>query len=353
MFLKHQEFKTKAQENISSLNKQLQQAQQDAKTAREQFEAYREEMKDFESRLEELTVDKELAEARCEELTEELDQMKDKHEEVKLELDVLKGEIELNGKDGAAATFQSKQTEKEIEHLKGALIKLRDVNVQDKTELNALRKQSEESINKLKQLTKELESVKSENKSLLAEISELKDQVTASLGSVQMTETLIEKNLDQEETIAKLREELADADAMNDLNNQLIEEAHALEEKLREDLDLRDSRLRENERQIESLKYNIADHERTLLKFRELVKQQQNENDGLSRRLKSKEEEIQQIQQQQQSNNLSGGGLSSSGGSMAMFDFKKKFIDAQFVSKQIENECNKIELTSSKKYTRP
>ena len=80
-------------------------------------------MSDYESRIEEMTVDKELAEARCEEIQEEMNKLNDKYEEAKLELDVLKSEIELNGPEGAQATFQSKQLEKEAETLKAALIK--------------------------------------------------------------------------------------------------------------------------------------------------------------------------------------------------------------------------------------
>ena len=118
-----QEFKAKAQENISSLNKQLQQAQLEAKTIKDEFDSYKEEMRDFESRLEELTVDKELAEAKLEEVNYDFEQTKEKLAEITLELDVLKGEVETNGLEGAASTFKSKQNDKEQEQLKIALIK--------------------------------------------------------------------------------------------------------------------------------------------------------------------------------------------------------------------------------------
>jgi hypothetical protein len=80
-------------------------------------------MSNHEQRIEEMTVDKELAEARVEELQENEMKLNDKLEELKLELEVLKEEIELSGKDGVASSYRSKQSEKEHETLKAALIK--------------------------------------------------------------------------------------------------------------------------------------------------------------------------------------------------------------------------------------
>jgi dynactin 1 len=219
---------------------------------------------------------------------------------------------------------------------------MRDLNLQDKGELNSLRKQNEEFTNKVKQLTKEIESLKSENGSFLVQINELKDQVTANLGSVEMIEKLTEKNLDLEALVAELREEISDLEAINEVNDQIEENAREEERQLRQSLDMAESRIRELERQIEALKYNISDHDKTLLKFRELVKQLQNENDTLSRQLKAKIEE-------QNSLNTSMTSLSHS--LTSTYDFKQKFIDAQNTAKHIENECNKIELQSSRRYS--
>ena len=108
---------------MSDLNKELATAKQDTKMYKDQFESYKEEMAGHENRLEEMMVDKELAEARVEELTDEVSKLNDRVEELKLELEVIKGEIELNGADGAASSFQAKQLEKEQERLKAALIK--------------------------------------------------------------------------------------------------------------------------------------------------------------------------------------------------------------------------------------
>ena len=95
------------------------------------------------------------------------------------------------------------------------------------------------------------------------------------MGSVQMIEQLTEQNLDLEAKLAELKESIADLEAINEVNDQLQENAREEERELRQTLDIAESRIRESERQIEQLKYNIADHEKTIIKFRDLVKQLQ------------------------------------------------------------------------------
>ena len=218
---------------------------------------------------------------------------------------------------------------------------MRDLSLQDKTELNSLRKQNDDFSNKIKQLTKEIESLKTENGSYLLQINELKDQVTATLGSVEIIEQLTEQNLDLEAKVAELKEAISDLEEINEVNDQIQENAREEEKELRQKLDLTESRVREYERQIEALKYNISDHDKTLLKFRELVKQLQTENDSLARKLKAKIEE---------QNLLNNSATSLSQSFVSTYDFKQKFIEAQNTGKQIENECNKIELHSAKRY---
>ncbi len=85
-------------------------------------------------------------------------------------------------------------------------------------------------------------------------------------------------------------------EAINDVNDQLQENAREDERDFREAIDLAEGRIREVrsaswffpsfktdlsirllkfEKQIESLKYIIADHEKTILKYRDLVRQLQ------------------------------------------------------------------------------
>lgn len=194
------------------------------------------------------------------------------------------------------------------------------MSLADKTEINRLKKTSEEASGKLAKLQKENEQLRAESIDQLAQINDLKDQVTATLGSVQMIEQLTEQNLDLEEKLAELREANADLEAINDVNDQLQESAREEERELRRMLDLSESRVREAERQIELIKYTLADQEKTIIKFRELVKQLQEEKDLVTRKLKSKMEERANEQAAAKLEGQSGAGT---------FDFKQKFIETQ------------------------
>ncbi len=115
-----QDFKEKAQEKISDLNKELQTSKQEAKTYKDQYESYKEEMANHEEALENMTVEKELAEETAEQYKYEITQLKDKCDELTLELDVIKSEIALNGD---ASSYLPIQQDKEKERLQAALIK--------------------------------------------------------------------------------------------------------------------------------------------------------------------------------------------------------------------------------------
>lgn len=70
-------------------------------------------------------------------------------------------------------------------------------------------------------------------------------QVDAALGAEEMVETLTDRNLNLEEKVAELLETVADLEAINDMNDQLQENARELELELREELDIANSRIRE------------------------------------------------------------------------------------------------------------
>lgn len=60
-----------------------------------------------------------------------------------------------------------------------------------------------------------------------------------------MVETLTDRNLNLEEKVAELHETVADLEAINDMNDQLQENARELELELREELDMANGKIRE------------------------------------------------------------------------------------------------------------
>ena len=65
------------------------------------------------------------------------------------------------------------------------------------------------------------------------------------MGSVEMIEALTEKNLDLETKIEEMRESVADLEEMNEVNDQLLENARDEEREMRQSLDLKENKIRE------------------------------------------------------------------------------------------------------------
>ena len=86
-------------------------------------------------------------------------------------------EESANEKQRLLLEKQQLQMEKEAENLKVALLKLRDLSIQDKGEISTLKKQSDEFQQKLKVYSKENETLKIEKADFLNQINDLKDQV--------------------------------------------------------------------------------------------------------------------------------------------------------------------------------
>ncbi len=216
------------------------------------------------------------------------------------------------------------------------------MSLQDKTEINSLRKQTEDLNAKLKSSSKEIEALKNEKDLLSTQINDLKDQVTATLGSVEMIEQLTEQNLDYEAKINELRETILDLEAINDVNDQLAETAHEEEHEMRQNLDMAQSRIRECEKEIEFLKYKIADHISDIVKYRERVNQMKADRDDLAKKLHTRIDELQ--------GKITAFEQNKATGSAGNFDFKQKLVESKNYAKIIENEINKLEIQSLKKY---
>uniref|UniRef100_A0A803YBS1 Dynein associated protein domain-containing protein n=1 Tax=Meleagris gallopavo TaxID=9103 RepID=A0A803YBS1_MELGA len=256
-----QEWKSKMQEQQADLQKRLKEAKKEAKDALEAKERYMEEMADTADAIEMATLDKEMAEERAESLQQEVDSLKEKVEYLTMDLEILKHEIEEKGSDGAASSYQVKQLEEQNARLKEALVRSclswSLSNGEENTELESLRQQRE----KLQEEVKQAEKT----------VDELKEQVDAALGAEEMVETLTERNLDLEEKVRELRETVGDLEAMNEMNDELQENARETELELREQLDMATARVREAEKRVEAAQETVADYQQTIKKYRELT----------------------------------------------------------------------------------
>ncbi|KAM9717284.1 dynactin subunit 1-like isoform 4-T4 [Menidia menidia] len=323
-----QEWKTKMQEQQAELQKQLKEAKKEAREAHEAKDRYMEEMSDTADAIEMATLDKEMAEERAESLQVEVDTLKEKVEELSMDLEILRHEISEKGSDGAASSYQVKQLEEQNSRLKEALVRMRDLSASEKQEHVKLQKQMEKKNIELDTLRTQKEKLQEEVKQAEATIDELKEQVDAALGSEEMVETLTERNLDLEEKVRELRETVTDLEAINEMNDELQENARETEMELREQLDMGTAKVREAEKKVEAAQETVADYQQTINKYRELTASLQEANRELISQQSANTEQVQQAPTE-------------------LFDFKIKFAETKAYAKAIEMELRKMEVAQA------
>ncbi|XP_045921597.1 dynactin subunit 1-like isoform X2 [Micropterus dolomieu] len=323
-----QEWKNKMQEQQAELQKQLKEAKKDAREAQEAKDRYMEEMADTADAIEMATLDKEMAEERAESLQVEVDSLKEKVEELSMDLEILRHEISEKGSDGAASSYHVKQLEEQNGRLKEALVRMRDLSSSEKQEHVKLQKQMEKKNTELETLRTQKEKLQDEVKQAEATIDELKEQVDAALGSEEMVETLTERNLDLEEKVRELRETVTDLESINEMNDELQENARETEMELREQLDLSVAKVREADKRVEAAQETVADYQHTISKYRELTAQLQEANRELISQQNANVEQVQQPPAE-------------------LFDFKIKFAETKAYAKAIEMELRKMEVAQS------
>ncbi|XP_038135050.1 dynactin subunit 1-like isoform X3 [Cyprinodon tularosa] len=323
-----QEWKTKMQEQQAELQKQLKEAKKEAREAQEAKDRYMEEMADTADAIEMATLDKEMAEERAESLQVEVDSLKEKVEELSMDLEILRHEISEKGTDGAASSYQVKQLEEQNSRLKEALVRMRDLSASEKQEHVKLQKQMEKKNAELETLRTQKEKLQEELKQAESTIDELKEQVDAALGSEEMVETLTERNLDLEEKVREMRETVTDLEAINEMNDELQENARETEMELREQLDLSTAKVREAEKKVEAAQETVADYQQTINKYRELTASLQEANRELISQQSANTEQTQQPPAE-------------------LFDFKIKFAETKAYAKAIEMELRKMEVAQA------
>ncbi|XP_047471228.1 dynactin subunit 1-like isoform X3 [Penaeus chinensis] len=331
------EFKSKIMESQAQLQREMQKAKQDAREAIESKDKHMEDTQELTENVEMLTLDKEMAEEKAETLQLELDQAKERIEELTLDLEILKTEMSGGGAgtptdgDAEATTFKVRQLEQQNSRLRETLVKMRDLAAHDKHELQKLQKDMETKKTEVTELNRSRVKLTSQVAELEQTISDLQEQVDAALGAEEMVETLTDRNLNLEEKVAELHETVADLEAINDMNDQLQENARELELELREELDMANGKIREVMREREASNEIIVDQESTIKKFRELVQKQQEQNIELRQALEKETNKPIATPSE-------------------IIDFKKMFIETKAHSKAIDMELRQLEVAQANQH---
>nr|CAI5831021.1 unnamed protein product [Callosobruchus analis] len=244
------EFKSKIMSTQASLQRDLQKAKQEAKEAVEAKEAHAEEVADLAEAVEMATLDKEMAEEKAESLQLELEMCKERLEEVTLDLEILKAEMQEKGGsaassgEGQVSAYEMKQLQQQNARLRETLVRLRDLSAHDKHEYQKLLKDVDQKKSEITELGKTKEKLSARVEEMEQQIADLQEQVDAALGAEEMVVILGEQKLTLEEKVAQLQDEVTELEALQDMNDQLVESNAELEADLREELDMAHSATR-------------------------------------------------------------------------------------------------------------
>lgn len=327
------EFKSRIMESQAQLQREMQKAKAEAREAIETRDRHIEDTQELSENVEMLTLDKEMAEEKAETLQLELDQAKERIEELTLDLEILKTEMNGGGAsaDGVANSLQVRQLEQQNSRLRETLVKMRDLSAHDKHELQRIQKDLETKKTEMADMSRAKEKLAAQVGQLEQTISDLQEQVDAALGAEEMVESLTDRNLNLDEKVAELLETVADLEAINDMNDQLQENARELELELREELDIANSRIREVMREREASNEVIVDQDATIKKFRELVQKQQEQNLDLRHALEKETNK-------------------PIGTPSEIIDFKKMFTETKAHSKAIDMELRRLEVAQANQH---
>ncbi|XP_076067204.1 dynactin subunit 1-like isoform X5 [Oratosquilla oratoria] len=328
------EFKSRIMESQAQLQREMQKAKQDAREAIDAKEQHIEETQELTENVEMLTLDKEMAEEKAETLQLELEQAREKIEELTLDLEIMKTEMSgtgltpVEGGGDGQNSLKVKQLEQQNERLRETLVKMRDMSAHDKHEVQKMQKELESMKSEIEELSRTKEKLSTQVTDLENTISDLQEQVDAALGAEEMVETLTDRNLNLEERVAELQETVADLEAINDMNDQLQENARELELELREELDMANGKIREVQREREASNEVIVDQDATIKKFRDFVQKLQEQNMDLRHSLEKETNK-------------------PLGTPSEIIDFKKMFTETKAHSKAIDMELRKQEVVQA------
>ncbi|KAH8261315.1 hypothetical protein KR044_007081 [Drosophila immigrans] len=285
-----QEFKSQIMQQQVLLQRELQRCRHEQREAQETAAKYKRELDDVGESIELLTLDKEMAEERLETLQMEMEMAQERNDELSLDLEILRAEQEEHNEGGQHLEKNEKQAsnvttlqttgeflrlEQYNQRLRETVVRLRDTLAHEKQLAQRTHKELEtkhSEINELKSI-KELQSRRVDQMEL--QMMDLKEQVDASLGAESMVTQLATLKLELEERVKLLEDEVNELEALEQIQEQLIESNQELESDLRDEIDKLSGQVKSLEQQKNAALESLYDRDVTILKFRDLVRQLQ------------------------------------------------------------------------------
>ncbi|XP_030241670.1 dynactin subunit 1 [Drosophila navojoa] len=284
------EFKSQIMTQQVLLQRELQRCRHEQRESLELTAKYKRELDDVADSVELLTLDKEMAEERLETLQMELEALQERNDELSLDLEILRAEQEQDHNEDQCLEKTEKQStntttlqstgeflrlEQYNQRLRETVVRLRDTLAHEKQLAQRTHKELEtkhSEINELKSI-KELQSRRVDQMEM--QLMDLKEQVDASLGAESMVTQLATLKLELEERVKLLEDEVSELEALEQIQEQLIESNQELESDLRDEIDKLSGQVKSLEQQKNAAVESLYDRDVTILKFRDLVRQLQ------------------------------------------------------------------------------
>jgi myosin heavy subunit len=231
--------------------------------------------------MELVTLDKEMAEEKMESLENEVETLSLKIEEMSLDLEVLQGErdmmISLPENADKAEALKVFQTNSQNERLKDALLKLKLSRDEMQLEYDEKILSLEEKINSYDHIEKRYQDLESKFLNAETTIKDLQAALEDATGSEDLIDDLTFRNETLNDKVQEMQKYIEDLEAMKEINEELEENHVAAEKSLLQEIEVKDLALRNSEAKLTEHINMVADHERTIIQFRELVKSLQGE----------------------------------------------------------------------------
>ncbi|XP_030384605.1 dynactin subunit 1 [Scaptodrosophila lebanonensis] len=281
------EFKAQILTQQMLLQRELQRCRHEQREALDLAAKHQRELEELGDSIEMLTLDKEMAEERTETLQIELELAQERCDELSLDLEIMRAE-----QDGSLIEIKTEHNEKQQQtkqaqtagelrleqynlRLRETVVRLRDTLAQEKQLSQRMHKELETKHSEIN----ELKSIKVQSSQRVddmeAQLMDLKEQVDASLGAESMVTQLASVKLELEERVKLLEDEVNELEALEQIQEQLIESNQELETDLRDEIDKLSCQLKSKEREKNAAMESLYDRDLTIIKFRELVRQLQ------------------------------------------------------------------------------
>ena len=285
---------TKCQQNrdvISGLRDDITQSNTDN-------ERLRRDLQDRDEMLELATIEKEYAEEQKEQYEAELESERAVIEELRLELEIKQEEASFIDDDmpedeKQAAMLRKAQTERD--RYREGIVRLREITKEQIKDLEIRIRELEAQVAHTETVEADLATANASVVRLEGYVTDLREQLDANNGMEEINEELIEKTHNLEDAISRLRLERKELSTMVEVSNETINDYAEHADELEAELETRDSQLADVSRQRDAVLSDMRELQDLLSKYQSAAMEMQSTIRDLQADKATTEEEVKDV----------------------------------------------------------